>query len=55
MGEASCFLREGVAKVAPSNFGVFLWEWAAIAQPMTLQKTPKLLGLPSEDRRLYYE
>jgi hypothetical protein len=44
------FLREGETKVAPSIFGDFLREWAAIAKPKTKQKTPKLLGLPCLSR-----
>ena len=45
-------LREGVAKVAPSYFGDFFVGVAGrLAPATTSQKTPKLLGLPGEDRR----
>jgi len=28
-------MREGVAKVAPSNFGVFLWETSGLQKHLT--------------------
>jgi hypothetical protein len=47
-------LREGEAKVAPSKFGDFLWEKGGLQKRLaTQQKTPKLLGLPCADRRLF--
>ena len=44
--------REGVGKVAPSDFGDFLQGVAGrLAPATTMQKPPKSLGLPAGDRR----
>lgn len=41
--EIQIFLREGKGKVAPYNFGDFLWETSGLQKHLTtIQKTPKL-------------